>query len=448
MTKRFVPPARRSDYIPAEDYRGPDQARLEAERLWPKVWQMACRESDLPEIGSFVRYDIFDDSILVVRAGEGADDIVAYYNVCQHRGRELVDETKGKLGATIGCRFHGWRWSFEGEFRSAYQAEDWKGCPDFDSKSLSLPRVKVGRWGGWVWINQDPDCEPLMDYLGVVPSLLDPFEPENMRPLWWKTILAPVNWKVVAEAFNEGYHSWATHTSGINYGRGTSPTVAHGKHAMFYSAPGGLSDYKDESGEWVAAKTAHENIWANNRHLFLTLGALTLAPGMAVSDRLRAMEDQVPPEQLVDKMFELYVEEYANRGVVFPKGLDYAAWSKAGTDWHIFPNSIVLPSLDGALWYRLRPGKTPDDCIFDIWSFGRFAPGAEPVVENEIYDGFATFSGSPFLEEDFGNMAAVNRGVKNRGFRAARTNPVQEVSVSNFHEVLASYLQDESAPVA
>jgi nitrite reductase/ring-hydroxylating ferredoxin subunit len=400
---------------------------------------MACRDADLPEVGSFVRYDILDDSILVVRTGEGADDIVAYYNVCQHRGRELREEPRGKLDATLGCRFHGWRWSLEGQFRSAYKAEDWAGCPDFDAQTLSLPRVKVGRWGGWVWINQDPKAEPLSEYLGVVPEILDPFEPENMRPLWWKTILAPVNWKIVIEAFNEGYHSWATHDSGINYFNSISPTAAHGLHSMFSTAPTPPGEYKDDNGEWKLPTTARENLWANNRHLYRTLFALTLEPGMVVSERLMDMPE-VPPEALLDKMFELYVEVYAERGVTFPKNLNLATWGKAGTDWHIFPNSIVLPSPDGALWYRVRPDKDPDRCIFDIWSFGRFAPGAEPKVEQEIYNGFDAFRGQcAFLEEDFANMQAVNRGVKNRGFRGARTNPVQEIPVSNFHETLARY---------
>jgi phenylpropionate dioxygenase-like ring-hydroxylating dioxygenase large terminal subunit len=445
MTVPVTPPARRIDFVPAEDYRGRDQARLEAERMWPRVWQMACREADLPEVGSFVRYDILDDSILVVRTGDGADDIVAYYNVCQHRGRELREAPRGKLDATLGCRFHGWRWSLDGQFRSAYQAEDWAGCPDFDAQALSLPRVKVGCWGGWVWINQDPKAEPLLDYLGVVPEILDPFEPEAMRPLWWKTILAPVNWKIVAEAFNEGYHSWSTHDSGINYFNSCSPTAAHGRHGMFFSAAKATGEYRADDGEWRLPRTPQENLWANNRHIFRTLFALTLDPGMAVSETLLTMPD-VAPEALLPTMFELYVEEYARRDVTFPRRLDIAAWSRAGTDWHIFPNSIVLPSLDGALWYRIRPDRDPDRCIFDIWSFGRFAPGAEPRIEQEIFNGFEAFRGQcPFLEEDFANMEAVNRGVKNRGFSGARTNPVQEVSVSNFHAALAAYLASPPA---
>ena len=44
-----------------------------------------------------------------------------------------------------------------------------------------------------------------------------------------------------------------------------------------------------------------------------------------------------------------------------------------------------------------------------------------------------------FLEEDFGNMEATQKGMLSRGFHGARTNPVQEVTVSNFHKHLYEY---------
>jgi phenylpropionate dioxygenase-like ring-hydroxylating dioxygenase large terminal subunit len=40
---------------------------LEREHLWRKVWQMACREENLPDVGSYIVYDIAGDSYLVVR---------------------------------------------------------------------------------------------------------------------------------------------------------------------------------------------------------------------------------------------------------------------------------------------------------------------------------------------------------------------------------------------
>jgi phenylpropionate dioxygenase-like ring-hydroxylating dioxygenase large terminal subunit len=431
----------RPDFVPASDYAA-DTLKREKEMMWPRVWQMACRLEEIPKVGDFVNYEIFDESILVTRTAP--DAIKAYYNVCQHRGRRLRDEKHGHIGRTFHCRFHGWQWNLDGSIANVYARDDWKTCPLQDG-DIALKEVKVGIWGGWIWINQDPDAEPLMDYLGAVPGALDPFEPENMRALWWKTIIAPVNWKVVCVAFNEGYHSSATHRSGINYTPCSMPAVAHGKHAMFYNAPSPMGEYKDENGAWKMPQGFAEYLYVNNAHIYRTLFALTLDPGMEVSKRLLELPQDASPEVVLAKMFEYYREEFDKRGVRYPEKLTFDAWAAGGTDWHIFPNSIILPSIDGALWYRVRPnGDDPDSCIFDIWSFGRFAPGEEPAVTQEVFQGFEAFRGQcEFLEEDFANMEAVHRGTKSKGWTGARTNPVQEVSVNNFHKVLRQYTRPE-----
>src|ERR1700712_3392485 len=96
-------PVVRDDWIPKEAYLDPAFAKLEAEHLWPQVWQMACRIEELPRTGSFVTVDVGVESFLVVRS---SDDIIqAYHNVCQHRGRRLVDEKAGRANKFV-CGFH------------------------------------------------------------------------------------------------------------------------------------------------------------------------------------------------------------------------------------------------------------------------------------------------------------------------------------------------------
>ena len=424
-------------------YHDGEIGQLERERLWPCVWQMACRESELTTPGDFVVYDILDDSILIVRTGTGADDVVAMYNVCQHRGRRLRDEPRGRIGKTIHCRFHGWQYSPTGELVHVHFEDDWRGCEAFDKSQLGLPRVKLGRWGGWIWIHQDPQAEPLEHWLGDVPRFLDPFAPQAMRPLWWKTIIAPANWKVLVGAFVEAYHSGATHLSGINYRSARVPAAVFGNHSMLYGEPGPFTEYKAADGRWVTPRSLQENLWANFTHLGRTLGAMTLAPGMAAYERLRALPEDTAIDVVLAKLFAYHREEMETRGITWPEGLTLETWAAGGLDWHVFPNSIVLPTFDGALWYRMRPnGDDCDSCIVDIWSLGRFAPGAEPVVAQEIFDGFEAFQGQcAFLEEDFSNIEAVNRGMKSRGLRDVMLNPVQEVGVRHFHDMLAKFLR-------
>ncbi|MBX3511493.1 MAG: aromatic ring-hydroxylating dioxygenase subunit alpha [Hyphomonadaceae bacterium] len=429
----------------ALDYSSPELLRLEKERLWPKIWQMACREEEIPHVGDFVNYKIFGESILVTRTGEHR--IQAFYNVCQHRGRRLREDEKGHATSWY-CRFHGWKYDLDGANSYVHDQEDWAECP-LRPGDIRLKEVKVGTWAGWVWINQDPNAISLKEYLGEVPSYIDPFEWENGRVSWHETIIAPVNWKVIVEAFIENYHVFATHTGGWQIPRGHSRGVVHGRHGMFYSQRNRVADnskpmrFQDpDTGEWMTPTSAAEAVWAYNRHIYKRLASLTAEPMMAAAERLRAETPaDFPPEKLPLRLMELHKEELAKRGVQWPARLDREAIERAGTDWHVFPNSILLPSADSVLWYRLRPyGDDPERCIFDIWSIARYAPGKEPKVERHETVGFDAFRGrNPFLEEDFANIEAVHEGMKSRGYEGPRFNPVQEPHLANFHRVLKSY---------
>src|SRR3546814_19580992 len=67
--------------------------RAERDKLWCKVWLQVGRVEDLPEVGSYLTYDLLDDSILVVRPGP--DAYQAFYNVCPTLGPPLIDTTPG-----------------------------------------------------------------------------------------------------------------------------------------------------------------------------------------------------------------------------------------------------------------------------------------------------------------------------------------------------------------
>ena len=144
-------------------------ARAEREKLWGKVWQHACRVEELRNVGDYVTYDILDDTILIVRSEP--EKISAFYNVCAHRGRRLMD---GCGHATqFRCKYHAWRYNLKGENIHVLDKADWNGA--LTAERLRLPEVKVDTWGGWVWVNMDPNCEPLRNYLEPAAGMLDPF---------------------------------------------------------------------------------------------------------------------------------------------------------------------------------------------------------------------------------------------------------------------------------
>ncbi len=192
--------------VPISRYLSRAAHELEKEHLWSRVWQIACREEHLAEVGDTFVYEIADRSFLVVRHAPGPDGLRAYPNACLHRGRALRD-APGRV-EELQCSFHGFCWSLRGELTRIPSEWDF---PHVRAESFELPRVQVGTWGGFVFLNPDPAAGPLPEFLGVLPELFArwPLESRYVRAHVTKVVNA--NWKLVQEAFMESYHVVTTH---------------------------------------------------------------------------------------------------------------------------------------------------------------------------------------------------------------------------------------------
>lgn len=429
-------PVVRRDYVPAADYTAGFH-RLEMERMWPKTWQAACRLEEIPHAGDYVNYEIGTESILVVRTASGG--INAFYNVCPHRGRRLRDDERGSLKA-IYCGYHAWTFDLDGNCTDIPEAEDWAGCPAATKADFSLTRVQCDTWAGWVWINMDPQAPSLMEYLAPLPERLDAFEWENCRIRSHQTLILPVNWKVALEAFVEPYHVVATHPQLLKWGHGR----AHGTEE--YLVPGHRHAGHDGTRNYQFSEDDHfqdprEYMATTIANTYHTLHGLYHEDGLRAAERLM---DEIPEgaslAEVSNRYWEMRREEMLKSGAPYPEKLtrDHVR----NIEWLMFPNSSVLTSVEGAFWYRSRPnGDDPNSCIFQVIVLGRYAPGKEPKFEYERYDNLADFKGrNPILEQDFSNLLAVQKGLKSRGFKAARPNPLQETQVGNFHRVLHGYI--------
>jgi phenylpropionate dioxygenase-like ring-hydroxylating dioxygenase large terminal subunit len=437
----------RADFVPKDHYLSREFLRLEKERLWPKVWQVACREEELPRVGSFIAYDIMDESIVVVRTS--ATELKAFYNVCQHRGRRLV-EGSGQINH-FHCRFHGWQYRLDGSVSRVLDRQDWDGCPDVSDRDLSLEPLLVDTWAGWVFVNPDRNAKPLAEFLGAVPKHLDPYEIQKMRYRWYVSVKVPCNWKVGLEAFDEAYHTWATHPQLMpTYGDDVTRNRTYGPHGMFY-LPANLqypmgapsprlgqappTDYRPKIVEYVDEYNRTLRAFFSERDAEATHRLLTEAPADA------------SPFEVIAKMMEFQREAAIASGAGWPD-ITAEQMMEAGTDWHVFPNLIMLPYPDAVLAYRSLPHPTdPDYCFFEVYSLQRYAPGAEPPLERQYLHGpddWRRFKDiSIILQQDFDNMGEVQRGMKSRGFKGARTNPLQEATVSNFHRALLEYVNQQ-----
>lgn len=336
--------------VDIERYWSYDWHRLEVEHVWKKVWQVACRVEEIPASGDYVVYDIVDDSVIVVRTENG--DIIAHTNSCMHRATAIA--------AGVGnvhefrCPYHGWTYNIEGKL--TFVPGDWD-FSHLDLDNIHLPRVKLDTWGGFVFINLDPDCKPLKDYLGVLPDHLNDFQIEDRYKAIHVSKVVPCNWKVAQEAFIEGYHVAETHYDKNPDGSlaATGPAVTNYDTSIQYdywqphvtrmNMLGGIPSASIASQ--IADEQAIVDAYTGRR----PGGVITLAEGQSARSAIAENNRRVWGER---------------------HGVDLSGKSDAEMvdqiQYTLFPNFTVWPTIVAPLIYRFRPdGDDPNRCIFEIW---------------------------------------------------------------------------------
>ena len=100
--------------IPVERYISADFAELEHERLWPRVWHVACTVDHVANPGDWFEHRLGKYSILLVRGDDGVNR--GFQNVCRHRGNTICAGS-GTGASELRCPYHRWAWDLTGQLR-------------------------------------------------------------------------------------------------------------------------------------------------------------------------------------------------------------------------------------------------------------------------------------------------------------------------------------------
>ena len=103
-------------------------------------------------------------------------------------------------------------------------------------RSAACPACAASAWGGWYFVNLDPDAIPLLEYLDPLPRLLPEVAAAPFRVIDTKSVELACNWKLLAEAFLEVYHARTIHPKTVGPSLDTRGTVItlydHGHQSM------------------------------------------------------------------------------------------------------------------------------------------------------------------------------------------------------------------------
>ncbi len=187
--------------LPAWVYNHPQMTRLEHERILKPSWQIVCHQNSIPRPGDYLALDIGTESIVVLRNRE--QQIVAYHNVCRHRGARLLDG-QGNCAGAITCPYHGWTYRHDGSLAGVAMRDTF---PDLNRAELGLRPVRTETLLGFVFVCLAGDPKPPRETFAPLVAELAPYTIEDMVPLGpIHTEHWDADWKLVIDNYLESYH--------------------------------------------------------------------------------------------------------------------------------------------------------------------------------------------------------------------------------------------------
>lgn len=422
-------------HIPTDRYISQDYADRERQAIWMKTWQVVGRADELPRAGDWKEHRIFNQSYIVVRGRD--DKLRGFVNACRHRGNKICEGKGNSRGFT--CPYHLWSYAHDGRLVGMAR-------PDLvgpiDREQYGLLPVSVDCFAGFIFLNPDPDAEPLAEFIGKdVADGLAPYRLEEMVPFGMdvKEEL-DCNWKVVMDAFSEGYHIIGIHpellsVTGVE--AGASRHGFYGDHGMV------VRPFEVKNLDECGLEEQVEGI----RSLTSTF------PG--VGEVLPLFEELIAGYRNADGELDFpegitvrRVLQKATREVLTAKGLDVSGLSDEQMSdnqaWYLFPNFFA--TIRAGEMTTILPGPHPSGdpgrCIWHVTAYKWLPPElreeqrAEPVVVTErgSYPYFLA------LQQDYDQMQRQQEGLNNVALKSARLVR-EEVNVARFHAVLDRYME-------
>ncbi|HKJ51447.1 MAG TPA: ring-hydroxylating oxygenase subunit alpha, partial [Gammaproteobacteria bacterium] len=198
--------AARSHSIDTRCYLEDKYLEIEREQIFHRSWQFVCHEEKLREPGRYISLRVEGQSVVALCNRDG--ELRAYYNVCQHRGHELLfgdGQTK-----RITCPYHAWTYDLDGALVNAPRSGH---IEDFDRDSICLEPVSIETFCNLVFVNLDRDAAPLAEQSGGLAEEILAYAPDLAELTFSRrlTYTLEANWKSVVDNFLECYHCPVAH---------------------------------------------------------------------------------------------------------------------------------------------------------------------------------------------------------------------------------------------
>jgi len=402
--------------VPAERYYSPVFAALEAQRMWPRVWQLACMVDHVAAPGDYFEYRCGTYGVLIVRDDDGT--LHAFQNVCRHRGNSLCSGSGSGL-RELKCGYHGWTWDLGGALK---RVPNRKGFGSLRMSDFPLIPARVETWAGLVFVNLDAGAVSLTEYLEAVPDDIAWCHLEDFRCYATLTVEVDANWKTIADGYSETYHIQTLHPELLR-----CVDDIHAPQQIWGHTGKSDQPYGVQSPRYEGA-LSDEEVWDAYVE---TQGALM---GVAEGTPIPARESGQTVQDLIATRTRAFAAE---------RGVDLA-W--ADTDritrlhqYNVFPNMTFLTNADHLTIMCSRPGPDPDHGEMVMFLMMRMPPGAPHNKPTDMRTIAGEAEPGLVLTQDIQLLAGLQRGLHQPGFTHLVLSG-EERRVVNMHRNLERYL--------
>ena len=192
-------------------YTSPEVLARERERIFDRSWLYVTRSEILREPGAFEVFELFGESIILVRGDDGV--LRGFHNVCRHRGTRLCERESGRLAGAIICPYHAWTFALDGSLSTA---RNMASVPGFDKADYPLHGVAVEEFAGCVLVNFSADATlrthaGVAEFLAPLAAKLERWDLARLVRVRGATYEIAANCKLIVQNYSECYHCPVIH---------------------------------------------------------------------------------------------------------------------------------------------------------------------------------------------------------------------------------------------
>jgi phenylpropionate dioxygenase-like ring-hydroxylating dioxygenase large terminal subunit len=241
---------RRIAYLPASLYLNEARFDREVEMLFKRHSQLVAPSALLPRPAMAVPHDGTGLPLLLSRDRDGKAHVLL--NICRHRGSRLVEGSDPVCATRLVCPYHAWSYGPDGRLAGVSRPDHF---PGLDKARFALAELPSRESAGLIWFARREedfaaDEEVIRD--------LDTFGLASHHLFARRLHEVDANWKLIMDAFLEGYHVQRLHASSIGplFGDGVvSGGDIVGIHQR--SAVGRIDRLASlDTGDWPAVRDA------------------------------------------------------------------------------------------------------------------------------------------------------------------------------------------------